>query len=315
MCNGTKDTRPNKTTLNDENLSVYGPNRRFERTPKLPTIKLLSEARWLCVAVDSILKELQAAARLLCGQGWSQRRRARPRKGECVIRREDRSTLRSQNIEGPPFCQPAGQLRELLHPSCPWRCFPVVYVPHRLIQSRNLSIIDVRDLISGTKAELKKADDWTALVNFYESAKDLAAGMDRPMEPLKIERASRRGIKHRNMTEEQGEQLLLVQYVAYIHKKLLLCCVGWMDNKYNIVMIVSHMEKALTTATDFNESLVGCTITSTGTCSRPHALWFSQSVNLSRAMARGCFFCHLIKIFFVPPEQEVHRSVRLIVYR
>ena len=39
-----------------------------------------------------------------------------------------------------------------------------VSVPH-------LSIIDVRDLISGTKAELKKkkADDWTALVNSYES--------------------------------------------------------------------------------------------------------------------------------------------------
>ena len=44
-------------------------------------------------------------------------------------------------------------------------------MPHRLMQSTNLSIIYVRDLISGTKAELKKkkADDWTALVNFYES--------------------------------------------------------------------------------------------------------------------------------------------------
>ena len=63
--------------------------------------------------------------------------------------------------------------------------YGVVSVPHRLMQSPNLSIIDVRDLIAGTKAELKKkADDWTTLVNFYESTKDLAAGRDPPMEPL-----------------------------------------------------------------------------------------------------------------------------------
>ena len=43
--------------------------------------------------------------------------------------------------------------------------------PHSLMQSQKLSIIDVRDSISDTKAELKKkADDWTAFVNFYESA-------------------------------------------------------------------------------------------------------------------------------------------------
>ena len=89
------------------------------------------------------------------------------------------------------------------------------------MQSPNLSIIDVRDLIAGTKAELKKADDWTTLVNFYESTKDLAAGMDPPMEPPKLERASRRGLKHLYVTDEQREQLLLVQYVASIHKKLL----------------------------------------------------------------------------------------------
>ena len=137
--------------------------------------------------------------------------------------------------------------------------YGVVSVPHRLMQSPNLSIIDVRDLIASTKAELKKkADDWTTLVNFYESTKDLAAGMDLPMESPKLECASRRGLKHRYVIDEQRKQLLLVQYVASIHKKLLLGCVGWIENKYNIedMVMVSHMEKALTTAEDVDETLV-----------------------------------------------------------
>ena len=78
------------------------------------------------------------------------------------------------------------------------------------------------------------------------------------MEPPKLERTSLRGLKHRYVTDEQREQLLLVQYVASIHKRLLLGCVGWIENKYNIedLVMVSHMEKALTTAADVDESLV-----------------------------------------------------------
>ena len=128
-------------------------------------------------------------------------------------------------------------------------------------------------MIAGTKAELKKADDWTTLVNFYEL--DLSAGMDPPMESPKLERATRRGLKHRNVTDEQREQLQMVQYVASIHKKLLLGCVGWIENKYNIEDLVmgSHMEKAITTAEDVDESLVALHAgISTRTCSRPNAL-------------------------------------------
>lgn len=42
---------------------------------------------------------------------------------------------------------------------------------------------------------------------------------------------------------------MLVQYVATIHKKLLLGYVEWIKNKHNIedLVMVSHMEKALST--------------------------------------------------------------------
>ena len=168
------------------------------KKPKLSTIKLLSETRWLCndVAVDSVLKNYKLlldyfaakAGVYFDGPGHTEvnvsfDEKTDPRSGESDLKPAKAREFVNQLDNFGHFYT----LRVLSD------VYGVVSVPHLLMQSPNLSIIDVRDLIAGTKAELKKkADDSTTLVNFYESTKDLAAGMDPPMESPKLERATRR---------------------------------------------------------------------------------------------------------------------------
>ena len=170
------------------------------KRPKLPTIKLLSETSWICndLAVDSILKNYKLLLDYFAAKAGVDVDEPDPAEVNVSF---DEKTDKRFGLKPAKAREFVNQLDNFGHF---YTLRVLVSVPHRLMQSPNLSIIDVRDLISGTKAELKKkADDWTALVNFYESTKDLAAGMDPPMEPPKLERASLRGLKHRYMTDEQ----------------------------------------------------------------------------------------------------------------
>ena len=160
---------------------------------KQPTIKLLSDTRWLCneAAVSSVLNNYSSLLD--------------------YFSRELRVDTENVGTSVPNSHQKA-KARELFNLLDNYRtyyslrvlqdAYLVINPVHRIIQSPGLSILTVRDLIRDTRDRLHaKARDWSALITFYENVKTDAEDMC--IEGPILEPASRRGRKSQVITAAQ----------------------------------------------------------------------------------------------------------------
>ena len=157
------------------------------KRPKLPTIKLLSETRWICndLAVDSILKNYKLLFDYFAAKAGVDVDEPDPAEVNVSFDEKTDKRFGLKPAKAREFVNQLDNFGHFYTLRVLSDVYGVVSVLHRLMQSPNLSIIDVRDLISSTKAELKKkADDWTVLVNFYNPLRTSLQEWTLPWSPL-----------------------------------------------------------------------------------------------------------------------------------
>ncbi|KAF4694834.1 hypothetical protein FOZ60_006687 [Perkinsus olseni] len=97
---------------------------------------------------------------------------------------------------------------------------------HTVVQAPGLLVSTVR------RALHEYSQDWESLTAFYEQVKADARRLN--IEAPELQRAARRGLRTSALTDEQIDNLLIVQHVGRIHRGLLLQLCDLINEKYDV---------------------------------------------------------------------------------